>query len=84
MSCAPDYVIDYVVSLMRPARQWCTLTLVTRWKQKGRIPMKSATRTTRPATMSEIAGQWQQAIRGDAGARDNLLRRIMPARGYDK
>lgn len=41
--------------------------------------MKGTTRTTRPATMSEIAGQWQQAIRGNDQARKNLLRRIMPA-----
>jgi hypothetical protein len=46
--------------------------------------MKTPTRTFRLKPMSEIAGQWQQAIRGDAGARDHLLRRIMPARGYGK
>jgi hypothetical protein len=31
---------------------------------------------------SDVAGQWQQAIRGDAQARTHLLRRIMPARSY--
>jgi hypothetical protein len=36
-------------------------------------------RSTKP--MSDIAGQWHQAIRGDATARDRLLRRIMPTRG---
>ena len=43
--------------------------------------MKTTIRTSRPKPMSDIAGQWQQAIRGDNGARDNLLRRIMPTRG---
>jgi hypothetical protein len=44
--------------------------------------MKTTTRTSRPAAASDIAGQWQQALRGDAQARGDLLRRIMPARGY--
>jgi hypothetical protein len=46
--------------------------------------MKTMTRTARPKPMTDIAGQWQQAIRGDASARDHLLRRIMPTRGYGK
>jgi hypothetical protein len=46
--------------------------------------MKTTTRTNCPKTMSDIAGQWHQAIRGDAGARDHLLRQIMPACGYAK
>ena len=41
--------------------------------------MKSTTRMSKPATMSEIAGQWHQAIRGNDQARKNLLRRIMPS-----
>jgi hypothetical protein len=41
--------------------------------------MKGTTRTNRPAAMSEIAGQWHQAIRGSDQARKNLLRRIMPS-----
>jgi hypothetical protein len=49
--------------------------------QKGTTPMKTTTRTARPKSMTDIAGQWQQAIRGDAGARAYLLRRIMPTRG---
>ena len=40
--------------------------------------MKNTTRTARPTPMSEIAGQWHQALRGDAKARGTLLRRIMP------
>jgi len=43
--------------------------------------MKGTTRTSRPATMSDTAGQWQQAIRGNGQAREELFRRIMPARG---
>lgn len=41
--------------------------------------MKTTTRTSRPQPMSAIAGQWRQALRGDASARTTLLRCIMPA-----
>ena len=41
--------------------------------------MKTTTRTSHPQPMSEIAGQWQKALRGDASARSTLLRCIMPA-----
>ena len=43
--------------------------------------MKSTTHTSRPKPMSDIAGEWQQAIRGNDRARQELLRRIMPTRG---
>jgi hypothetical protein len=42
--------------------------------------MKTSTRTYTGARTSDIAEQWQQAIRGDGRARSELLRRIMPAR----
>ena len=76
---ATYYVIRYVVPLMRPAGHWCTVSSVTRCNQKGSTHMKGTTRTSRPATMREIAGQWHQAIQGNDQAHKNLLRRIMPA-----
>jgi hypothetical protein len=44
--------------------------------------MKSTTRTSRLAAQSDSVAQWQQALRGDAQARSNLLGRIMPVRSY--
>ena len=41
--------------------------------------MNTNKRTNRPAIMSETAGQWQQAIRGNNQARKDLLQCIMPA-----
>jgi hypothetical protein len=42
--------------------------------------MNSTTRTYAGARTNEITSQWQQAICGDARARTELLKRIMPAR----
>jgi hypothetical protein len=42
--------------------------------------MKTTTRTYAGARTSDISEQWQLAIRGDGRARDELLKRIMPAR----
>jgi len=47
---------------------------LTRQMQKGTTRVKR--------TLSETAGQWQQAIRGNDQARQELFRRIMPARDY--
>jgi hypothetical protein len=44
--------------------------------------MNGANRNER--ARGDIAAQWRQAVLGDAQARGDLLRRIMPARSHRK